>query len=310
MIVAALLAGAAASLLAAAAWLLLCTGWARFRLRRRAGHAAPGPTGWAGDVLVAAVRHLEDSAPGQAVSRALRQAGLGGTATVWSGIAGAAALLLWGVARRWLGLGFPLDAAVAVAGTRFAAQRLLAARIRKRQDALVRQLPELARLLAGSLRAGQTIPQALERAARDMAPPLGDLVRRAHGEISLGLPLEEALHRLADRAGNRETRLLCASIQVQREVGGDLARALDGLSHVLAERHAVLREAAALSAEARAVAGIVPVLSVGGVLLLNVISPGVLDLLRTLPGAALLLVFGGLQALSWFWIRRLAAVTL
>lgn len=308
MIVAAVLVGLAAALGAAAVAAAAQAVGTRIRLAGRLRQAAhphweAGVRRW-----LRAARWAADTAVGRAAAARLVRTGTEVRLPVWAGATLGMTIAAWVLARRWLGAGFPLDIVLACALGRALTGRILTALAWRRREELGRQLPELARILAGSLRAGQTVPQGLARAAGELRPPLGDLVRRAHGELCLGRPLEEVLQRLAQRSGEPEVRLLCAVIELHREIGGDLARALDGVGHALLERHAVKREAAALTAEARAVAGLIPFLSVGGVLLLNLISPGALDLLRTLPGMGLFAVFTGLQLLSGWWIRRLAAV--
>lgn len=308
MTVAAALTGLAAALaavgLAGAAHALWTTVRLAGRLRRLLRPQRDGAI----RIWARAGRWLEGTAAGRAIAANLARAGIEAGPLGWVGGMLAVTVAFWVLLRRWFGAGFPLDAVLALAGSRALGGRVLATLAGRRREELGRQLPELARLLAGSLRAGQTVPQGLARAAAELRPPLGDLVRRAHGELCLGQPLEEVLDRLARRAGDSDLRLLCAVIELNRELGGNLAQALDGVGHALLERHAVAREAAALTAEARAVAGLIPLLSAGGVAVLNVISPGVLELLRTLPGLVLLGVFAGLQALAWWWIRRLAQV--
>ncbi|BDG59931.1 type II secretion system F family protein [Caldinitratiruptor microaerophilus] len=308
MVVAAVLVGLAAALGAAALAALARTGGTRVRLAGRLRHLVQPHREAGGRRWLWAASWAEGTAVGRAAAAGLVRAGIEVSPLAWAGATLGMALASWVLVRRWLGVGFPLDVLLASIGGRALSGRILAALAWRRREELGRQLPELARILASSLRAGQTVPQGLARAAGELRPPLGDLVRRAHGELCLGRPLEEVLERLGERSGEPEVRLMCAVIELHREIGGDLARALDGVGHALLERHAVKREAAALTAEARAVAGLIPLLSVGGVLLLNLIAPGALDLLRTLPGMVLFAVFTGLQLLSGWWIRRLAAV--
>ena len=85
----------------------------------------------------------------------------------------------------------------------FVPDLLLRAEVKRRREAIFLDLPETISVLALSLRAGQSLRQALELAARDTAGPLGEELQRA---LSLarrerGLGEREALVRVAREAG-------------------------------------------------------------------------------------------------------------
>ena len=90
----------------------------------------------------------------------------------------------------------------AVAGF-FLPDLLLRSEVRRRREAIFLDLPEAIAVLALALRAGQSLRQALELAARDCPGPLGEELTRAlslaRRERSLGE--REALARVAREAG-------------------------------------------------------------------------------------------------------------
>ena len=90
----------------------------------------------------------------------------------------------------------------AVAGF-FFPDLLLRSEVRRRREAIFLDLPEAIAVLALALRAGQSLRQALELAARDCSGPLGEELTRAlslaRRERSLGE--REALVRVAREAG-------------------------------------------------------------------------------------------------------------
>jgi len=80
---------------------------------------------------------------------------------------------------------------------------VLRAQVKRRREAIFLDLPEAISVLALALRAGQSLRQALELAARDTAGPLGEELQRA---LSLarrerGLGEREALVRVAREGG-------------------------------------------------------------------------------------------------------------
>jgi tight adherence protein C len=85
----------------------------------------------------------------------------------------------------------------------FVPDLLLRAEVKRRREAIFLDLPEAIAVLALALRAGQSLRQALELAARDCPGPLGEELTRA---LSLarrerGLGEREALVRVAREAG-------------------------------------------------------------------------------------------------------------
>jgi tight adherence protein C len=91
---------------------------------------------------------------------------------------------------------------LALAGL-FVPDLLLRSDVKRRREAIFLDLPEAIAVLALALRAGQSLRQALELAARDCPGPLGEEVTRA---LSLarrerGLGEREALVRIAREAG-------------------------------------------------------------------------------------------------------------
>jgi tight adherence protein B len=121
----------------------------------------------------------------------------------------------------------------------------------KRLQAFEAQLPELLQLVTGSLQIGFSLPQALDAAAREGQEPVAGEIRRALAETRLGLPLEDALDKLADRMESDDCRWTVMAIRIQREVGGNLTEVLLTVVKTMRERAALHRQVRALSAEGR-----------------------------------------------------------
>jgi tight adherence protein B len=98
------------------------------------------------------------------------------------------------------------------------------------------QLPDMLNLMVNGLRAGYSTVQAMEAVAKELPPPICDEFRRVVQEIQLGIPLEQALDNLLRRIPSDDLDLTITAINVQREVGGNLAEILDTISHTIRER--------------------------------------------------------------------------
>lgn len=110
---------------------------------------------------------------------------------------------------------------------------------RQQSQRLIRfgdQLPDMINLLVNGLRAGYSTMQALESVSKEMPVPLSDEFRRVVQEMQLGVPMEGALDNLLRRVPSPDLDFIITAINVQREVGGNLAEILDNISHTIRER--------------------------------------------------------------------------
>jgi tight adherence protein B len=98
------------------------------------------------------------------------------------------------------------------------------------------QLPDMLNLVVNGLRAGFSTMQAMEAVNKEMPPPISDEFRRVVQEMQLGLSMERALDNLLRRIPSEDLDLTIAAINVQREVGGNLAEILDTISYTIRER--------------------------------------------------------------------------
>lgn len=113
------------------------------------------------------------------------------------------------------------------------------------------QLPDILDLIAGSLRSGWGVQQSIDLVVEEVGDPASSEFRRAQAEARLGLPIEQALQRMADRIDSGDLRWVVTAITIQREVGGNLAEVLNSVSRTIRERGELKRTIAALTAEGR-----------------------------------------------------------
>ncbi len=111
------------------------------------------------------------------------------------------------------------------------------------------QLPDMLNLMVNGLRAGYSNLQAMEAVSREMPNPIADEFRRVVQEISLGVPTEKALENLLRRIPSDDLDLVITAMNVQREVGGNLAEILDTISHTIRERVRIKGEIRVLTAQ-------------------------------------------------------------
>jgi tight adherence protein B len=111
------------------------------------------------------------------------------------------------------------------------------------------QLADMLNLMVNGLRAGYSIMQAMEAVSRELPPPISDEFRRVVQEMQLGVSMETALENLTRRIPSRDLALVVTAMNVQREVGGNLAEILDTISHTIRERVRVKGEIKVLTTQ-------------------------------------------------------------
>lgn len=106
----------------------------------------------------------------------------------------------------------------------------------KRLTTFGNQLPDMLNLVVNGLRAGYSTMQALEAVSKELPPPLSEEFSRVVKEMQLGIGMEDALNNLHRRIPSDDLDLIITAINVQREVGGNLAEILDTISYTIRER--------------------------------------------------------------------------
>ena len=98
------------------------------------------------------------------------------------------------------------------------------------------QLSDMLNLMVNGLRAGYSTMQAMEAVSKELPSPICDEFRRVVQEMQLGVPMERALDNLLRRIESKDLDLVVTALNVQREVGGNLAEILSTISHTIRER--------------------------------------------------------------------------
>jgi tight adherence protein B len=169
------------------------------------------------------------------------------------------------------------------------------------------QMPDAMELLARSLRAGHTLPSAVNLAALEILPPLGSELRLAHEEQRLGLSMPEALEHMAARATSKDLRYFVSAINIQHEVGGNLAEVMENIGSLIRDRLNLKAKVRALSSHVRLSATIVTVLPFALFFYLYKTTPDYMRVLVADPKGQKLLMFGlVLIALGAIIMRRMA----
>jgi tight adherence protein B len=185
--------------------------------------------------------------------------------------------------------------------------------LRRRQDerreAFVRQLPDVARVLSNAASAGLALRTAIPMAADELTEPAKTELRRTADALGVGQSLEDALRELEERMPSRELAVLVTTLVIQARAGGALVSALRGISETLDARKELRREVQTVMSGSVFNSYIAAFLGVVSLLLLNALSPTVLDeMVTTRIGIAALTIAGSLYTIGFILIRRMTRI--
>ena len=183
---------------------------------------------------------------------------------------------------------------------------------KKRLQKFNDQLGDMLNLMVNGLRAGYSTMQAMETVSKELPSPINDEFRRVVQEMQLGVTMEKALDNLLMRIPSDDLDLIITAINIQREVGGNLAEILDTISFTIRERVRVKGEIRVLTTQVMYSGRFLSILPIFVIVALYVLSPSYL-LQYTNPengicgyialGVAVILIIAG-----YFSMRRLGDI--
>lgn len=155
----------------------------------------------------------------------------------------------------------------------FAPNIYLVIAAKRRLKAFNNQLGDAINLLANSLRSGYSFLQSMELVSREAPPPMSSEFRRVVQEVGLGLSTEDALANLMRRVPSEDLDLLITAVNIQHEVGGNLAQILETIGHTIRERVRIKGEISVLTAQGRVSAYVITALPIGLAIMITLINP-------------------------------------
>lgn len=171
------------------------------------------------------------------------------------------------------------------------------------------QLPDVLQLISGSLKAGYSFSQAMSMVVEESKPPISDEFRRTLNEIRMGISERKALENTAARIKSEYFDWAVMAINVQREVGGNLAELMETISNTIRERDRVMNRIKTLTSEGRLSAFILIALPFGVAMLMFFMNREYISLLyTTVPGLLMILVSGLLMIIGIIWIIKIIQI--
>jgi len=179
----------------------------------------------------------------------------------------------------------------------------------RRQRTFYDQLPEILSMLSGSLKAGYGLLQAVDLVSKEAEPPMSLEFKRVLQQTQLGVSLDEALSKMAERVRNESFYWTVLAINIQKESGGNLAEILDTLADTIRQRETVKRHIKGLTAEGRLSAVILYALPFIQGAAMFYINPTYMSLLFTnILGWGMIIMAALMMIVGAIWLKSIISI--
>ena len=155
------------------------------------------------------------------------------------------------------------------------------AQFHARMKRFVEEFPNAIDVITRGVKTGLPIGDCLKAIAQESQEPVRTEFQHIVDDISVGLPLSQALTRFTQRVPIMEANFFAVVVTIQGQLGGNLSEALGNLSRVLRERKMMKEKIKAFSSEAKASGGIIASMPVVVAGILSLTSPDYIGLLFT-----------------------------
>lgn len=174
----------------------------------------------------------------------------------------------------------------------------------RRRQQLEDQLADAMVSFSNGVRAGLSLPQAMDILAQQSPRPVRDEFRQIVAEFNLGKPMEQTLVEAKERLRSENFSLFAAAVLASRRSGGKLNETVERIAHSVLEMQRLERKVASETAQARKSAvymAIAPALIL--VVYYFVDTENTVALFTTFFGQVLLSVAMVLNVVAYLWAR-------
>lgn len=191
------------------------------------------------------------------------------------------------------------------AASPFIIRLVLTIRTDKRQGKFESQLTDTLQMLIGGLRAGHSVMRSIEAASLESDAPTSEELRRIVNETRIGKDMGQALEETATRMDSEDFKWVGQAIQINREVGGDLAEVLEQVCGTIRERSEIKGQVRSLSAEGKMSAIVLMAMPVAVAVMLSFINPAYMSVFIDKPvGNLLIAVSAVMFIIGGVWMSR------
>ncbi len=209
----------------------------------------------------------------------------------------------------WVVTGKPVVVLACMAAA-FVAPRWLVKQMQQRRlSHFEQQLPDALLMITGALRAGASLPIALEAVATEAKPPVSQEFELLLRELRLGVDFAVALRNLERRVPVADLSMVTAGMALSREVGANLAETLDSIAKTIRAKLQMEGKIKSLTAQGKMQGMVMALMPAFLVLVLQAMEPEAMaPLFTTWYGWATVVVVVVADAIGYFFIRKIVSI--
>jgi tight adherence protein B len=182
-------------------------------------------------------------------------------------------------------------------------------RRRARLHRFEEQFPEALEFLSRAMRAGHAFSVSLEMIHSEFQDPVAAEFKRAFDEQNLGMPLDTALAKMAERIPSLDVHFFISAVTLQKRTGGNLAELLDKLASLIRERFKLRGRIKAISAHGRMTGAVLSLIPIAVGLLMCWVTPGYAQFfVQDETGKAMIGAAVALQLIGYGVIRKIVSI--
>ncbi len=247
----------------------------RFRLTRRltnvAGYIGSRPEKYSSMVLASRAAAIGDLVLGILVKEGVWPSQISSLRVIGNACGGG--IVVWAATLFALNLPWWVGALSAVGALIVIPNVLIRADQKKQCAQFEANLPDTIDMIVRMLRAGLPVTVAIGRVGVEAKEPAAAIYREANEWLEMGLPLAQAMRKVANRIKVKDFDFFSAALAIQSTVGGNLTETLESLSKIIRERSVSFLKARAVTAQARMTANVILGILPGIFVMMLVIRP-------------------------------------
>ncbi len=180
---------------------------------------------------------------------------------------------------------------------------------KRRIETFERDLPDALSQIAGAMRAGATLPMAMEVMVEESKGPISQEFSLLLREHRVGITLDEAFENLGTRVNSKELDIVITASRIARDVGGNLAEIFERISSTMFEKMSMEGKIKALTSQGKLQGWVVGLLPAGMVFALYQMEPESMQpLFDSIFGWGVLLIFFILELLGMLMIKKIVSI--
>jgi tight adherence protein B len=180
---------------------------------------------------------------------------------------------------------------------------------KKRREQLEEQLIEGITTMCNVLRAGHSFQTAMNNIAEEMEGPLAEEFGRVSRETQRGMSLDASMNAMSERIGSSDLDMLCQTILIQRQVGGNLAEVLEKIADTVRSRMDLKEEIKTLTSSGKMSGYIIGALPIILLILISIVNPTYAKVMFvTFIGRILLVISAVMEIIGFIIINKIVDI--